>query len=377
VLLNNMLEMLERLVNIDSGSSDIEGVNKIGNKLSKLYQELGFEVNTYTKEEVGNILAIRHQEATVPKILILAHMDTVFPKGTAKTRPFKIEGDYAYGPGVIDMKASHTLLYFALKNLIDNNNLEYKNIEIILNSDEEIGTQASKSIIEDYSKNKQYCLTLEPARKDGSIVCSRRGSGTYTIEVFGKAAHSGINPQEGINAIEKLSGITLDLQRLTKKYPGVNINVGLIKGGSTVNTVPDYASIEVDVRIDQIKQVEVVDKDIRDIVNNNNINKATTKISGNITRPPMELNTQNQNLANLIVKLGKDLDIEIGAVSTGGGSDASFTSAMGIPTVDGLGPVGGNQHSEQEYLEINSLLVRKKLLEKVLITLSQDPLNKQ
>lgn len=372
-----MLEMLERLVNIDSGSSDIEGVNKIGNKLSELYQELGFEVNTYTKEAVGNILVIKHQEATEPKILILAHMDTVFPKGTAKERPFKIEGDYAYGPGVIDMKASHTLLYFAVKNLIDNDNPEYKNIEIILNSDEEIGTQASQSIIENHSKNKRYCLTMEPARKDGSIVCSRRGSGTYTIEVFGKAAHSGINPKEGINAIEKLSGITLDLQRLSKRYSGVNINVGLIKGGSTVNTVPDYASIEVDVRIDQIKQVEVVDKDIRDIVNNNDINKATTKISGNITRPPMELNTQNENLANLIVNLGKKLDIEIDAVSTGGGSDASFTSAMNIPTVDGLGPVGGDQHSEQEYLEINSLLERKKLLEKVLITLSQDSLNKQ
>lgn len=370
MLQDNMLGLLEDLVNIDSGSDDIEGVNEIADKLSELYQELGFEIKTYTKETVGNILVLKHKESTAPKIVILAHMDTVFKKGTAKERPFKIEGNYAYGPGVIDMKASHTLLYYTIKSLIDNGNEAYKNIEIILNSDEEIGTQVSKSIIESYSKDKQYCLTMEPARKDGSIVHSRRGSGTYIIEAFGKAAHSGINPKEGINAIEKLSGITLDLQKLPKKYSGVSINVGLIEGGTTVNTVPDYASIKVDARIDEIKQVKTVDKGIRDIASNNNINDATTKVKGNITRPPMELNKQNKDLADLIVNLAKTLNIKINAISTGGGSDASFTSAMGIPTVDGLGPVGGNQHSELEYLEINSLLERKELLENVIMTLS-------
>src|SRR5699024_6283185 len=159
----------------------------------------------YSNDSVRNNLVVRNKDTKEPNILILAHMDTVFPKGTATERPFSISENYAYGPGVIDMKASHVMLYYAIKNLIDKNDDSYKNIEIIFNNDEEIGTTFSRELIETQTKNKKYVLVLEPARVDGSIVSARRGVGSYTLEVVGKAAHAGIEPEKGFNAIQELA----------------------------------------------------------------------------------------------------------------------------------------------------------------------------
>lgn len=368
----NMLQMLEYLVNIDSGSYDKAGVDQVGAYLKKIYEKIGFEVTEHENKERGNNLVLRHPKSNKPSILILAHMDTVFPKGTVDERPFAVKGNYAYGPGVIDMKASHVMLYFAICELIRTENDSYKDIEIIFNSDEEIGTETSREIIEKYAKDKECVLVLEPARTDGSIVSARRGTGTYLLDIHGRSAHSGIEPEKGISAIEALAYKIPKLHALSDPKKDLNVNVGIIEGGSSVNTVASQAKAYVDVRISTDDQGEWIDKKIKNICNTIEVEGTETLISGGINRPPMIFSDKAKELVYLIQDEAKKLDMNVGHVATGGGSDASFTAAMGIPTVDGLGPVGGKQHSNDEYLEIESLTERTWLFVRTLSRLSAD-----
>lgn len=366
---DDMLKMLEELVNTDSGSYDKEGVDRIGEILKERYEQLGFHVTTKENEHVGNNVVIHHPTSNKPEILILAHMDTVFQKGTAKERPFTISSGKAFGPGVIDMKASQVMLYFSLKALIEKNIPSYENVEIVLNSDEEIGTKTSRPLIEERAKGKKCVLVLEPARADGSIVSARRGVGAYRLKVKGKAAHAGIEPEKGINAIEELAHKIIKLQALSKPAENLNVNVGLIKGGTSVNTVAPEAEASLDVRISTANQGDKIDQEIKSICKESHVPGTELELKGGISRPPMEFTADIQMLVEIIQTQANKLGINAPHTATGGGSDASFTAAMNIPTVDGLGPVGGKQHSKGEYLMIDSLAERTILFAHVLKTL--------
>lgn len=361
-----MLLLLEQLVNIDSGSSNKQGVDEVGAILKSKFEELDFDVDVVKELHYGNNLIVKHKEAVNPEIIIIAHMDTVFMKGTAAERPFTIKGERAYGPGVIDMKASHVTLLYAIKSLITENKSSFKNIQIIFNSDEEIGTITSRELIVEQARGKKYALIMEPARRDGSLVSARRGGGRYTIHVKGKAAHSGIEPQNGHSAIEELAHKIVKLHQLNDYENGLNVNVGLIEGGEAVNTVAPFALAHVDVRISRIEQEDYIDQKIREICSVADVHGTSITIEGGITRPPMVNNEQTIKLLEIVKAVGRELGISITDVATGGGSDASFTSALGIPTLDGFGPIGGFPHSVDEYLEIASLGERSLLLAKVI-----------
>lgn len=367
-----MLQLIEKLVNIDSGSYDKEGVDSVGSILKEKYEELGFIVEVREEEKQGNNLLIQHKDAVDPKIILVAHMDTVFPKGTVAKRPFRIEGDRAYGPGVVDMKSSQVELLYALKALVISGAKGYENVQIILNSDEEIGSITSRSIIEEKSQGKEYALIMEPARKDGSLVSARRGGGRYTLVVKGKAAHSGIEPQRGRSAIEVLAHKIIQLHGLTDHDKGISVNVGLIEGGSSVNTVSPSAVAHVDIRISEMEQAEILQQKIEEICATTEVSGTKITLKGKISRPPMEKNQQTESLLQVIQEVGKEIGIEVHDTATGGGSDASFTAANGVATVDGLGPVGGNAHSEDEYLEIPTLRERTLLLAKTIQRLSEE-----
>ncbi|QKY71546.1 M20 family peptidase [Lentibacillus sp. CBA3610] len=366
-----MLGMLEELVNIDSGSYNKEGIDQVGHVLKNKYEELGYLITEKEIQSFGNNLVIRHKEAVKPEILIVAHMDTVFPEGTAKERPFTIADGKAYGPGVIDMKSSLVMLYFSLKALIENNISGYENVEIVLNSDEEIGTESSRELIENAAEDKKCVLVLEPAREDGSIVSARRGMGYYSLKVKGKGAHSGIDPESGISAIEELAHKIIDLQALSEPEENLNVNVGLIKGGTSVNTVAPAAEAEIDVRISTVNQGKIIDEKIKKIGSKTTIKGTILDLTGGINRPPMEFNEGVQTLVKIIQHEGKKLGLDIKHTATGGGSDASFTAAMNVPTVDGMGPVGGKQHSKDEYLLVDSFKERTILFINVLKYLSK------
>ncbi|MGM0900912.1 MAG: M20 family metallopeptidase [Bacillota bacterium] len=357
-----MLELIEQLVNIDSGSFDKKGVDRIGAILTPKFEELGFVVEVNEEEEYGNNLVIRHKNAKEPKIILLAHMDTVFPEGTVAERPFRIEGNRAYGPGVVDMKSSLVELLFAIKALDHSGSNSGENIEIILNGDEEIGSPSSRALIEERAVGKEYALVMEPARKDGSLVMARRGGGRYTLLVEGKAAHSGIEPEKGRSAIEELAYKIIQLHDLTDHEKGMSVNVGLIEGGTAVNTVSDSAVAHVDVRISEMEQGEFLEGKMKEICATTDVPGTNVVLEGEIGRPPMEHNEQTKSLFHIIKDVGEEIGVKISGTATGGGGDASFTAANGVATVDGLGPVGGNAHSDKEYLEIDTLPERTLLL---------------
>ncbi|BBU97002.1 M20 family metallopeptidase [Providencia rettgeri] len=367
---DSMLKLLEKVVNIESGSYDKEGVDNHAAVWCEKYREMGFEVEIIENESLGNNYRIHHPSIKAD-ILILLHLDTVFPKGTVAERPFSIEGDRAYGPGVIDMKGSHVMVYQVMKQLYDNQDIRYKNIEILLNCDEEIGSISSRGVIEQCALGKRYALVMEPARANGAIVSARRGVGTYVLNIEGKASHSGIAPEAGISAIQELSYKIQMLHALSAHDKGLSVNVGLISGGTSVNTVAPNARAEIDVRISSEEQGIEIDKKVREVCSTPVLDGIKLTLTGGINRPPMAKTDESTVLINIIKEEAAQLNIDLLDVSTGGGSDASFTAGVGTATVDGLGPIGGYQHSDKEYLEIPSLTERAQLFFNVLQRITQ------
>jgi glutamate carboxypeptidase len=366
-----MLQLLERLVNIDSGSYVKKGIDQVGLILKEEYEQLGFNVQVHNQTETGNHLTITSAKATDPKIIMVAHMDTVFPDGTAKARPFSWDGERAYGPGIVDMKASQVAVLYALKALIDAGEESANNVQIVLNSDEEIGSPTSRALIEEKAEGKEYALIVEPARADGSIVSQRKGGGRYTLKVKGVAAHSGVEPQKGRSAIEELAHKILKLHSLTDHDEGMTVNVGLIEGGTSTNTVAPHAIGHVDIRVVTTEQAKRLTQQIEEICATPDIAGTSVELTGDISRPPMFKDEKTEGLLQIIQEVGKKLGIEIKDTKTGGGSDGNFTSAMGVPTIDGLGPVGGSIHSEDEYLEIETFTERTLLLAETIKRLSK------
>lgn len=365
-----MLQLLAQLVNIDSGSYTKTGIDTIGTLLKEKLEKLDFIVEVIEETECGNHLVIQHREATNPSVIIVGHMDTVFPEGTAKERPFTIKGERAYGPGVIDMKASLVSLLYALTVMKQMGQQGYQNVQIILNSDEELGSPSSRELIMRQAMNKKYALILEAARPDGSIVTVRRGVGQFHILVEGKAAHAGVDPDKGSSAIEELAHKVIALQQLTNHKEGIHVNVGMVSGGTAANTVPAAAEAIVDVRISQVNQVISLQKQIEKICETTYVAGTTTKLTGTIDRMPVEKTEQVLSLLQVIQQAGQAIGMTITDTATGGSSDGSFTAAVGVATIDGLGPIGGLFHSEDEYLDIPSLIERTLLLATVIQALS-------
>lgn len=290
--------MLEDIVNIDSGSYDKTGVDRFAKYLIKRYEALGFKAKIHKQESVGNHVTITHPESTSQNILILAHLDTVFKAGTALERPFKIIDDRAYGPGVIDMKASHVMLYTAISELIKNNETDtLKELVIFFNSDEEIGSTRSRGYIEHLSEDKKYALVLEPARKDGSIVSSRRGTGKFELYVTGKAAHSGMDPENGVNANIELAHKIIEIEQLSNPAEDLHVSVVQIDGGEASNIISPSAHATIDVRISTIEQAYKIENQLYEIASHPTLEGSEVSIDGMITRPPMTYTAEIQQLS--------------------------------------------------------------------------------
>ncbi|NLW48633.1 MAG: M20 family metallopeptidase [Firmicutes bacterium] len=352
------LNLLESMVNIDSGTGDTKGITKVSELIRPRLQDLGFSYEPVTAED-GSIHFLARR-GTGKKVLLLAHLDTVFPTGTAVARKFNIKGDLALGPGVSDCKSGVTTIVGALEEL---SHRGWPDLEIncLFNSDEEISSPGSRGIIEKVAKDASAVLVVEPAEME-NITVARKGIGRFTLRVFGKAAHAGSNYTDGCNAILELAHQIIKIQGLSRVDQGITLNVGTITGGVRPNIVPDYAMAEVDLRIVKPEQEDLILQELKEITGICKTPGTKTRLEGKITRPPMPSNALNLKLYEMIKAVGKKMGIELGAIESGGGSDANFTAALGIPTVDGLGPIGGGHHSEEEYMNISSLERRINLL---------------
>lgn len=360
--LDAYLKDLEYLVNIDSGSRYVEGVAKVAEFFSQRYLKMGWKVQVHHFDSaVGPCLEIVNRESDSYDVLLMGHMDTVFPVGTAAERPFTIKDEKAFGPGVNDMKAGLLNIYYVLSTLQSTGKLNNASICVALNCDEEISSKYSRPWLEELSQKSKLALVFEAARTDGNLVNRRKGVGRYKVIISGVAAHSGVNHEDGHSAIQELAHWILNLHGKTNYETGTTVNVGVISGGTAVNVVADKAEAEIDIRFFDLNEAEAIEVLMNNLVQHPKTLGVKTELAGGVTRPPMNPSNKTLDICKTIEQVGLDLGIPIGWTTTGGGSDGCFSANLGIPTIDGLGPVGGGSHGVHEYLEINTIEQRYSL----------------
>jgi glutamate carboxypeptidase len=350
-----MLAALERLVTAESPAPDKARCDACADEVAELFrQRVGVSAIRHRRRGAGDHLEVRIGEGAEP-IVLLCHYDTVWPAGTLTRLPFRIDGDRVTGPGSYDMKAGIVEAAFALQHARPK-----RPIVVLATSDEEIGSASSRALIEETARHAVAVLVLEPAASGGALKTARKGIADFVLEVMGRAAHAGIEPEKGISAIEELAHQVLALKMLGDPGSGTTINVGVVHGGSRPNVVAAQARAEIDVRFARASEAERVVAAIQGL--QPQLDGARLRISGGVDRPPMERSPGTVRLAQLAQRLARGVGFELKETSTGGASDGNFTAAMGVPTLDGLGPDGGGAHADSEHLLVESWLQRTQLL---------------
>ncbi|HEY7418447.1 MAG TPA: M20 family metallopeptidase [Ktedonobacteraceae bacterium] len=373
-LMEDYLKDLETIVNIDSGTYTKSGVDHVGTYLQERFRHFGFATYFDPQHEYGNHLVATHEgnASTGPHIMLIGHMDTVFSEGEAQKRPFAIRkrdsdgARIATGPGVLDMKSGLLVGLYGLA--LANNQQEdgWQRVTFVCNSDEEVGSPASKPLIQELARNVDAVIVLEPGRLLTSVVSRRRGIGTYRVEVHGVSAHAGVEPQKGRNAILELTYQVQQLQALNGTVPGVSLNVGVIRGGERTNVVPDYAYCDIDVRVSDASGLQEIEGALRRVTSHSRLDGTKITLSGSMKCMPFECSERSARLVQLAKEAGNDLGLQIEDLSSGGASDANNTAPLGIPTIDGLGAGGGLAHNPDEYVELDYLPTRIALLKRLL-----------
>lgn len=369
--IESYLKNLEYLVNTESGSTDVEGIMKVAEFLSKKFEEIGMNVKVHNLEEVGPCLEIRnYPEDENIDIMLMGHMDTVFPKGTIEEWTYSSDSNKAYGPGVIDMK-SGLLNIYEMMRLMDRELRDRIKFCILMNPDEEISSRKSKEVIIRLAQNAKYAFVMEPARANGDLVKERKGLAKYLIEFIGKAAHSGVDPENGRSAIMAAARFMIEMEKQVDRDKGINLNFGTIKGGTVANVVAEHAKTELDLRYVQGEQIDIIEKELHrlaEVEKDNDIHISITRMG---YRPPMNPSEKSLALIELYNKVAAELGHELNWVATGGGSDGNFTAFEGVATIDALGPIGGGAHSRREYLDINSVEPRIQMLLNLIIAMKE------
>ncbi|MGQ9780056.1 MAG: M20 family metallopeptidase [Bacillota bacterium] len=362
-----LLDLLARLVAIDTPSGDRAGMTAAGEVLAAELRKLGMELETII-DPAGGI----HFKAEIgegPKVVLLAHLDTVFPRGTTAERPFKITGDLAYGPGVSDCKGGVVAVLGALRRL---RSAGWPAVRILclFNGDEELGSPGSRFCLAEMAKEAVAVLVIEPAPAEDLVIVGRQGIGRFTLRVHGKAAHSGSDYAEGRSAVLELAHKILAIHGLTDTATGITLNVGVIGGGTRPNVVPDSAWAEIDLRVRAEEQIGPTLAALERIATVNTVPETSATLSGGITRPPLPPKEANLRLYHVLAGIGRELGMDLKPFCSGGGSDANLVAALGVPVLDGLGPAGGGHHSAAESMSIPSLYRRVELLAEFLRALA-------
>lgn len=365
-----VLQLLGRMVNIDSGTFNGKGLDSVAAIASAELKKLGARIETTpATPAAGHNIVATFSGKGKGRILLVAHLDTVFADGTAKARPFRIEGKRAYGPGIMDDKGGVATAIGAMKIL--QGYKDYAKITVLLNTNEETGSHGTRALLEKLAKEHDVAFNLEPGRAADGLVISRKGSGEIEMEVKGKAAHAGVAATEGRNAALEAAHQMLQLSKLGNGQSTVNWTV--IHSGDRSNVIPDRAVAQADVRVAVAEEFDRIDHDIERISANKLIPDAEVDIHLRRGFPPMPASPITDALAkrasDIYAELGRKLTLE----STGGAADASLIFAAGTPTLDGLGIVGGGIHTADEYAEIDSIAPRLYLLARLIQSYGQEP----
>ena len=361
--LSRYIEELSYLCAIDSGTYYKPGLDEIALYLFSRMRDLGMDATIIANENWGNDFYGVMNGHGKGKILLLGHIDTVYPVGIAAARPVRIEGDTIYGPGVIDMKGCVLSAVYAIEALMAMNYHSFGEIRFLCVSDEEISDRHSKETMQKASEGCDGVFVLEAARANGDIVSARKGGSWYTLKAHGHSAHAGVEPEKGRNAILELSHQILQFQSLNGWRHGLSINPGAISGGTAVNVVPDYAEVSFDMRfLNAVDKLET-EKLWRQMMQVKRI--ADVQLELEIqpdNRDPMVCTDGNLILARQAQEIANSLGFSVNHAFTGGVSDANYVSSFGLAALDGLGPVGGLDHSPDEYMVMSSIAPRAALL---------------
>ena len=354
-----MLDLIEEVVNIDSGSYDKVGVDAVGDRFMRHYTERGFVVRKEAHETYGDAIHVRMDDSLSNEkpIVLMGHRDTVFPKGEVARRKFRIEGTRAYGPGVVDMKSGLVMNAFVLE--------AFKRfggnpgpLAALITSDEEIASPSSRPVIERVAREARCVFNSEPGRPTGNVVTGRKGGVFMKMEVHGRAAHSGGNFEKGISAIGEIAHKIVAIHALTDLPRGLTLNVGLVSGGQSVNTTAPLAEGRIDLRyVKPADRTYALDA-IRRIVETPVVKgtTATLEILGEFA--PLNKTEASEALFSSYAAAAADAGLAVKGEFSGGCADSGFTAGVGCPTICAVGPVGGNAHTPEEYLEIDTIVPR-------------------
>jgi len=366
-ILNNessaYLRDLETLVNIDCGTHSKAGVDRVSAYLRERFRDSGAAVQEFPQEQYGDMFYARWTARGKARIFLIGHLDTVYLDGSAAEHPFRKRGNFAHGCGVIDMKSGVLNALYAVRALRQSGFENLAEIGMFCNTEEEIGSPVSSRLYPQFVRGAAAALVLEPARANGAVVSARKGVGTYVVTVRGKSAHAGVEPEKGANAIVALAQMIAQVKELNGLREGLTVNVGTIRGGIARNVVPDFAEVGLDVRVVRAADAAPLEHALREIVAREFGPGTHAELRGEISKPPMERNAATEELLALARDAARQVGFELHDVATGGGSDGNYTAALGVPTLDGLGPIGGKAHNAaEEYLELDSFVPRAAML---------------
>ncbi len=345
------VELLRRLVELESPTGDAERIGHIGRFLAAELEALGARV------------ALRGQHLTAqlgpgdgPALVLVAHMDTVWPAGTLPSMPFRVEDGYAWGPGALDMKAG---IVIALEALRATDDLPGP-VRVLITADEEIGSPTGRPVVEEVAGGARAVLVLEPPVKDGTITTSRSGLARYQLHIRGRAAHAGNGSRAGVSAIEELAHQITAVHRLSDPTRGIRTNVGQVGGGTGDNVVAGEAWARIDARAWTADEQRALERSMHGL--RPHLDGAVLAVSGGVTRPPMVQSPAGAELARAAITIAADSGITLGENASPGGSDGNFAAAVGTPVIDGLGPTGSGAHAIDERVSLESVRERTALL---------------
>jgi glutamate carboxypeptidase len=348
-----MVSDLEGLVAVESPSDDLAACRSVVDEAGRLGQELLGQAPEVL--DVEGRPHLRWRLGGGGRVLVLGHLDTVWPQGTLAGRPFLVEGGVATGPGCFDMKAGVVQALHAIATLDD-----LDGIEVLLTTDEEIGSFTSRQLVEEGARRARATLVCEPAADGGALKVGRKGTGTFTLVVAGRSAHAGLEPEKGANALVEAAHLVLAMAPIARPEIGTTVTPTVAAAGTVTNAVPAEARIEVDVRAWHPEEAERVDAAVRALTAT--VPGCSIDVRGGFTRPPLP-ETSSVQLFAMAQAIAEHLGLPMfDGVSVGGGSDGNLSAAVGCPTLDGLGPVGGGAHAASEHVLVASMPQRAALL---------------
>ncbi|MBZ5700110.1 MAG: M20 family metallopeptidase [Acidobacteriia bacterium] len=365
-----MTRLLGRFVRTESPSFDKTAVDRFARMVASEWKRRGATVKLLRQRERGDHVRAEwrpHANSTDGQILVLGHLDTVYDTGTLARMPFRVARGRAWGPGTFDMKGGLVIALYAVDALAAAGRLPEKRIVFLWTADEEIGSESSRGVIEREAKRSEAVLVLEPASGlDGRVKTSRKGVGEIELIVTGRAAHAGLNPEDGINAIEEIALQIARISRWNQPQRGINVNAGVIEGGTRTNVIAERARTLVDLRAAHAGDMRALERKFRAL--RPFLAGARLQVLGGFNRPPLE----RKMSAALYAKaraLANEMGVTLGETFVGGGSDGNFTAALGVPTLDGMGAVGEGAHSPRENIVVRALPERAALVAGLLANL--------